>query len=93
MEVRSYDVIKILALKPFTRDASGDFVPTEQALVNSIPKLMVRHSWVRYGGAGVLDYYPFTWRLVVNQTPDVHRRIEKLLRALEEEAVRDNPDR
>jgi hypothetical protein len=49
-------------------------------------------SWDLVGGAGTIQYFPIGLALVVNQTPDVHERIQELLVSLRRQREEEYPE-
>jgi hypothetical protein len=83
-----YMVDEVILLKALTRDENGQPRAGEDGLIELITTKIAWKSWSCHagGGQGTIDYFPMTWTLVINQTPEVHRRIEKLLRDLRKQA-------
>jgi type II secretory pathway component GspD/PulD (secretin) len=57
-------------------------VALEKSLVNLITHLIAPETWREKGGPGTVDYFPLGMTLVINQTPEVHKQINALLKTL-----------
>lgn len=86
-----YEVADVITSKAMTRDEKGQPRSGEQGLIELITAKIAWKSWSCHvgGGKGTIDYFPLGCVLVINQTPEVHRRIEKLLRDLRKQASRE----
>jgi hypothetical protein len=60
----------------------GDGKPEEAALVQLVTRIIEPASWDTMGGSGSIEYFALGKCLVVNQTAEIHERIEALLNAL-----------
>ncbi len=56
-----------------------------EGLVRLITTVVAPKTWVAFGGAGTIEYYPGTGNLVITQTGDVHEQVADLLNALRRE--------
>lgn len=54
----------------------------EEQLIKLITQSISPKSWSDVGGAGTIEFYPITFGLVINQTPDIQEQIQDLLAAL-----------
>jgi len=86
-----YRVADIIASKAMTRDEAGQLRPGEEALIELITSKIAWKSWSCHAGGakGTIDYFPLRGVLLINQTPEVHQRIEQRLRQLRKEAARE----
>lgn len=73
--------VKDLLPKPGTPSKDAPASPEEQ-LVKLIASTVAPQSWREVGGEGVIEYFPTTRTLVVNQTADVQEQVEELLASL-----------
>ncbi len=74
----------MVPLKPVIVEELGKRVPVspDSSLVKLITHMIAVETWQVNGGCGTIDYFPLVMTLVVNQTPEVHRQIEALLKTL-----------
>ncbi|MBI1918935.1 MAG: hypothetical protein HYS12_29955 [Planctomycetes bacterium] len=85
---RSYLVADLLVpLKPVVVEKQGKRGPVspDHGLVKLITHMIAVETWQVNGGCGTIDYFPLGMTLVVNQTLEVHRQIEALLKTLRAE--------
>jgi type II secretory pathway component GspD/PulD (secretin) len=54
----------------------------EEQLIKLITQSISPKTWSDVGGAGTIEFYPITFGLVINQTPDIQEQIQELLTAL-----------
>jgi type II secretory pathway component GspD/PulD (secretin)/tetratricopeptide (TPR) repeat protein len=55
---------------------------TEEQLIRLITSTIQPRSWSDVGGPGTVDFFPLTFALVINQTPDIQEQVADLLAAL-----------
>ena len=86
LEQRVYQVMDLVT-SPAQRKQVGQqrkaAQTAEDKLVFFLLKTVAPNTWSDHGGPGTIDYHPLTMSLVVNQTPEVHERIARLLSLLE----------
>jgi hypothetical protein len=54
----------------------------EEALIRFMVCTICPETWNNAGGPGTMDYFPVGMTLIINQTPEVHAKIQVLLKAL-----------
>jgi type II secretory pathway component GspD/PulD (secretin) len=54
----------------------------EETLIKLITSTIQPESWSEMGGPGTIEYFPQTYGLVINQTPDIQDQVQDLLQAL-----------
>jgi hypothetical protein len=78
LEMRIYPVADLVVSDNTAEDSA-----TEAAkLIKLIFSTVEPNTWSDMGGPGTIDYCPLTLSVVVNQTPEVHKKLEELLSAL-----------
>jgi hypothetical protein len=80
-EARTYSVADLVI--PVTPPAKGEPAKTlEDRLLQVLTSTIEPESWAQRGGAGTVEYFAPTMALVVNQTPEVHEKIDEMLKSL-----------
>jgi hypothetical protein len=73
--------VKDLLPRPRLQTKDAPTSPEEQ-LVKLIASTVAPQSWREMGGQGVIEYFPTTRTLVINQTADVQEQVGELLASL-----------
>lgn len=69
---------------PVTDLIGKDGQAAPEAVLVRLVKMVEPNSWEDHGGWGGIDYFPLSSSLIIRQSPEVHEKIEKFLKELQE---------